>query len=161
MSYTFNIEVFHNNMRIGLIEDFCSCGIKLNEWTANTLAERARGDKEWDYYSVTCFAESKDGKRTRKNTVKVSNKKDPLTVTVINNSAAPAWHSNFVESVMAWTERTNAKPKNTTIAQQYADAMALNLNIAVTEIQTIPVAVHSFCYTWLTAEDRTAFNLKY
>lgn len=161
MSYTFNIEVFHKNISIGLIEDFFSLDTSLNERTTNTLAERARGDKEWDYYSVTCFEENEDGTYTQKNIVEVNNKTDVLTVTVIDNSAAPAWHRNFIDAVKAWAEGRNAKPKNTTITQQYSDAMELNLNIEITEIQTRPITVHSFCYTWLTAKDRTAFNLKY
>lgn len=161
MSYIFNIEVFHNNACIGQIEDFCSMDTTLDEWTANTLVERARKDKEWDYYCITCFEESKDGTQTLKNKIKVNNEENPLTVKIFGNSAAPAWHVNFIEAADAWKEKTNAKSNNKTIAQQYADAMELNLNIVLTEEQNFPIEAYSFCYTWLTAEDRTAFSLKY
>lgn len=79
MCYIFNIEVFHNNVCIGQIEDFCSMDNTLDEWTANTLVERARKDKEWHYYCITCFEESTDGTQTLKNTIKVNNEENPLT----------------------------------------------------------------------------------
>ena len=161
MSYVFNFEVMSNGVCVNKINNFLQFSKNVENDTAVCLANRVSEADAWDYVNAICFKEMKDGKLKQLKTVRFDNPAKSLKATVVENSNAPMWHTNFVQAVQTWGLITNAVPTNKTVAQQFIEAENLNLTMKVSEKVRNNFTFFVFDYTWKSFEDKTLFTLKY